>query len=369
MRWAARLGPFFALAWLVLLWPLLGVFHESLPRARLAALVVALGLYAGLYSYFCFGSRRRRDFRVVSVLVVALGLLALAINELAGVHSANTLIVPIMVAGFGLSPRPALAAIVGLTFVALVIPDVRAGLSTQESVITAAFLLPQLVLAGVAAMGLRYLADMLFERAARDRVAQLAVAEERARISRDLHDLLGHSLALITMKGELARRQIPAGSPGAAEVREIVALSRQTLRQVREAVSAYRQPTLATELTAARTALDAAGIACDVEQSAGALATETEAVLGWAVREGVTNVIRHSGARHCSIVLGHRDGVVTADVLDDGGGAGRGDGGNGLRGLRDRVDAIGGSLDAGPLPARGFRLRVTAPASLPSEPA
>jgi two-component system sensor histidine kinase DesK len=369
MRWAARLGPFFALAWLVLVWPLLGVFHESLPPPRLAAFVAAFALYAGLYAYFCFGARRRRDFRVVAFLVVALTLLALALSALSGLETPNTFILPIIVAGFGLSPRPALAVVAGLAVLGSGLPASRIGLSAQESAITAAVFLPQLVLAGGAAMGLRYLADMLFERAARDRVAQLAVEEERARISRDLHDLLGHSLALITMKGELASRLIPAGSPGAAEVREIVALSRQTLRQVREAVSAYRQPTLATELTAARTALDAAGIACDVEQSAGALATETEAVLGWAVREGVTNVIRHSGARHCSIVLAHRDGVVTADVLDDGGGVGKGEGGNGLRGLRDRVDAIGGSLEVGSLPARGFRLRVTAPASLPPEPA
>jgi len=149
----------------------------------------------------------------------------------------------------------------------------------------------------------------------------------------------------------------------------MVHLAREALRQVREAVSGYRQPTLATEITAARTALRAAGIDCDVEQSVGAMSRETEAVLGWAIREGVTNVIRHSGAAHCSIVLVRRDGQVRADIVDDGAGGTSSGAGSGLRGLEERVDAIGGRVQAGGLPARGFRLTVTAPAdgSIPAE--
>src|SRR5439155_11102999 len=104
---------------------------------------------------------------------------------------------------------------------------------------------------------------------------------------------------------------------GADEVRDIVGLSRDALQQVREAVSGYRQPTLATELTAARVALEAAGIEVDVKQSLGALDRETEAVLGWVVREATTNVIRHSGAKHCRIALTRTEDGIEIEVVND----------------------------------------------------
>jgi two-component system sensor histidine kinase DesK len=141
-------------------------------------------------------------------------------------------------------------------------------------------------------------------------------------------------------------------------------LSREALQQVRDAVSGYRQPTLAMELRAARVALEAAAVRVEVAQGLGALDRETEAVLGWVVREATTNIIRHSGARHCSITLARTGGQPSIEVVNDGWRAAPAAAGNGLRGLEERVSALGGSLEAGPLPGVGYRLR----ASLPGDP-
>jgi len=365
MGWAARLGRVFALAWLVLLWPVVAAFyHGHLPAPRMAALIGALVVYSGGYAYYCFWGHRRRSQSLVAAEVVGLGCLALAINELSGLKTPNPFLVPVLVAGFGFRARLAVVAIAVLSAISLADTVVGAGLPAEETVVEIVVLLPQVVLCGLGAMGLRYLLGVLSElRAARQQMARLAVEEERARISRDLHDLLGHSLSLITLKGELASRLIPAAEPGGREVREMVSMARDALGQVREVVSGYRQPTLATELTAARAALAAAGIGCDIEQqSVGAVSRETEAVLGWAIREGVTNVIRHSGAAHCSIVLAREDGRVRADVVDDGTRDGASGPGSGLHGLRERADAIGGCVQAERLPLRGFRLSVSVPA-------
>jgi two-component system, NarL family, sensor histidine kinase DesK len=363
MRWTGRLVRIFALGWLVLVWPEpAALIHLPLARWREAALAAALAVFVALYVYFCLRGYRRREPWLVAAQVVVLTILAAAFNQLSGLTTVNGFIIPQMVAGFGFRRPLALATIVVIGVLALGISLPGAGLTPGETVAYVTVLAPQLLLWGGGAMGLRYLLDVLAElRAAREQIARLAVDEERARISRDLHDLLGQSLSLVTLKGELASRLVPADSPGGTEVRDIVRLARGALGEVRDAVSGYRQPTLATELSAARTALAAAGISCDVEQSLGALSRETEAVLGWAVREGVTNVIRHSRAAHCRIALLRADGVVRAEVVDDGVGAGGAPAGSGLRGLGERADAIGGRLETGRGPGRGFRLTVAAP--------
>lgn len=207
-------------------------------------------------------------------------------------------------------------------------------------------------------------------RTAREELARLAVAEERLRFARDLHDLLGHSLSLITLKNELAGKLLPASPERAAkEIREAEAVARRALREVREAVAGYRQPTLVEELHGAGQMLNAAGIACRIENSAGLLPKSVEAILAWAVREGITNVIRHSGAGHCTIRLVRGDGAVYLEVRDDGRGhearRGRADslsGGSGLAGLAERVaDFAGAQFEASPPPEGGFRLSVSLP--------
>jgi two-component system sensor histidine kinase DesK len=207
-------------------------------------------------------------------------------------------------------------------------------------------------------------------RQTRAELARVAVAEERLRIARDLHDLLGHSLSLITLKAELSRRVIGTDIERASrEIAELEIVARQSLRDVREAVAGYRQPDLAAELGAARQLLTAAGVACEITTPRGlTLPGDVDAVLAWTVREGITNVVRHARAAHVTIaVSGGRDAVV-AEIADDGSGSERSPElaplrltGSGLAGLAERVRGLGGDLSAGPVRPGGFRLRVRIP--------
>ena len=207
---------------------------------------------------------------------------------------------------------------------------------------------------------------------ARAELALSAVAAERERFARDLHDLLGHSLSVIALKAELAGRLVPMDpARAAAEVADVEKVARESLREVRQAVSGYRQPSLEKELEGARVALSAAGITADFERAPVALDPEVEAVLAWTVREGATNVIRHSGAGHCQVKV--RVGLTDAavEVVDDGDGPAcargeevNGHVGNGIMGLSERAERIRGRIEAGGLPdGRGFRLAVSVPVS------
>ncbi|MDH6487530.1 histidine kinase [Streptomyces sp. SAI-127] len=235
-----------------------------------------------------------------------------------------------------------------------------------------ALLIPAL-LGGFAMTGVRELVRTTIElREARARVAQLAANEERLRLARDLHDLLGHSLSLITLKSELAGRMLPAHPDKAAQqVADIEQVSRQALVDVREAVTGYRRARLAAELAGAQVALTAAGVsaALPADPDLTGVPEESESALAWALREAVTNVVRHSGARGCTVELLHRqtlDGPrLELTVEDDGsGGAGNGPGngpGNGLAGLTERLEKAGGTLEATGS-RHGFRLVARVPA-------
>ena len=134
------------------------------------------------------------------------------------------------------------------------------------------------------------------------KLARLAVTEERLRIARDLHDLLGHSLSLIALKAELAGKVVRRDPDrAAAEIDDIENVTRRALAEVRAAVRGYRRLALDEALEGARVALSAAGIECRLAESPLAVSPEVEAVLAWAVREGTTNVVRHSHADHCDI--------------------------------------------------------------------
>lgn len=201
--------------------------------------------------------------------------------------------------------------------------------------------------------------------AARGEIGRLAVADERLRFARDLHDLLGHSLSVIALKSELASRLIDDHPEQAAEhVRDIEAVSRRALSEVREAVAGYRRPLLSAELAGARSTLAAAGIEVDAAPAPVVeLPPDAEAVLAWAVREGTTNVLRHSEAGHVriSVAVGARDAEL--ELIDDGcGGDEAADGdGTGLAGLAERVARVRGRMDAAPNAGGGFRLAVTVP--------
>jgi two-component system sensor histidine kinase DesK len=221
---------------------------------------------------------------------------------------------------------------------------------------------------------------------ARAELAQLAVAQERERFARDLHDLLGHSLSVITLKAELAGRMLSDRPADASrEVAEIEQVARTALGEVRDAVSGYRQPTLDGELAGARMALSAAGIDARVQETRVPLDPAVEAVLAWTVREGATNVIRHSGARHCTVRITASLTDAGVEVIDDGAGDPAGDhdpaidpsgaglpttngrdngrAGHGLAGLAERARLVNGSLEAGAAAGGGYRLAVTVPVS------
>jgi two-component system, NarL family, sensor histidine kinase DesK len=223
-----------------------------------------------------------------------------------------------------------------------------------------ALVIPAL-LGGFAMVGVKQLVRTMRElREARATVAHLAATEERLRLARDLHDLLGHSLSLITLKSELAGRMLP-DRPGdaAQQVSDIEKVSRQALVDVREAVSGYRRPTLPAELASARSALTSAGISArlHVPETVDGLAPDAEGALAWALREAVTNVVRHSGAATCVVALATDAATATLTVSDDGRGpTDDHTPGNGLSGLSERLILAGGTLTTSRSGDGGFTL-------------
>jgi two-component system sensor histidine kinase DesK len=190
---------------------------------------------------------------------------------------------------------------------------------------------------------------------ARADVARLASEAERSRIARDLHDLLGHSLTAITLKSGLARRLAATGSEQAVtEIAEVEQLSRQALGEVRAAITGYRDVTLASELARGRELLRAAGVTADLPTAVDQVHAHQE-LFGWVVREGLTNVARHARATQCTVTLT----ATSVEVRDNGVGSAGQTNGNGLNGLRERVAAAGGRIEAGPVTPHGWRLAVT----------
>ncbi len=215
----------------------------------------------------------------------------------------------------------------------------------------------------------RQVATIALLRQTQHELAALAVSEERNRVARDMHDILGHSLTVIAVKAELAGRLLPV-DPGkaGAEIAELEDLARGALEDVRATVGGYRGASVLSELASARTALAAAGIEAELPGAADAVPATSRELFGWALREGVTNVIRHGNAKRCRVIL--TAGLLQVD--DDGVGpcppaAGQDvpgqdrpsrTFGNGLRGLSERAAAAGATMDVGRSDLGGFRLRI-----------
>jgi two-component system sensor histidine kinase DesK len=195
---------------------------------------------------------------------------------------------------------------------------------------------------------------------AQDEITRLAVVEERARFSRDLHDVLGHSLTVVAMKSELAARLVDVDPARAkTEMQDVERLSREALQGLRRAVSGYREADLDAELVSARAALEAAAIDAALPTDGDAAADDVRSLFAWVLREGVTNVVRHAAASRVRVALTR----TALTIEDDGTGlldpdAASTTPGNGLRGLRERADAVGATLTTGTSDLGGFLLRV-----------
>ncbi|MGX1759704.1 sensor histidine kinase [Streptomyces lydicus] len=212
--------------------------------------------------------------------------------------------------------------------------------------------------------------------AARGTEARLAVAEERLRFGRDLHDVMGRNLAVIALKSELAVQLARRERPEAVEqMVEVQRIAQESQREVREVVRGYRKADLRAELTGARSILRAAGVDCRIEgEDETRLPPEVESALGWVVREGTTNVLRHAAeVRHCvvrTLIDPHRsllvmtmenDGVTTHRPVTTGAGSLPG---SGLKGLRERLQPLGGTLASGPVRQGSYRLTVELPMAM-----
>ncbi|MFD7436841.1 sensor histidine kinase [Streptomyces sp. NPDC059861] len=201
--------------------------------------------------------------------------------------------------------------------------------------------------------------------AARETRARLAVAEERLRFGRDMHDVVGRNLAVIALKSELAVQLARRGRPEAVEqMIEVQRIAQDSQREVREVVRGYREADLGVELAGAQGVLTAAGIACEVsgEDTAAELPAEVQSALGWVVREATTNVLRHGNAERCVVGLRMLKGRVVLTVENDGVTAvAATSGGSGLAGLRERLAAVDGMLEAGPAGRGLFRLVAEVP--------
>jgi two-component system sensor histidine kinase DesK len=290
-------------------------------------------------------------------VVLLMGLLG--VLTVAAPPGRDGLVLAALAAGAGLPRRWAIPSVVAVALAAALLQVLHGEAAPGEL-----FTFVNVGVTGGAGIGGRLLVDTNAQLlAAREEIASLAVAEERLRFARDLHDLIGQNLTVAVLKTDLVARSLPADARDGVrgELRDAAALTRRSLDDIRALVSGYRQPGLAAELAQAGAALRAAGIELSVEDGLGPVPDAVEAVLAWTVREGATNILRHSRASHGRIALGRRDGSVVLEVEDDGRGLTPGPPGSGLDGIAERSAALGGTVETSAGAMRGFRLVLTVP--------
>ena len=356
-RWSQAV---WALPWLLFqVFPVTDLVSTDRPAptrwAAAAGLVAFTVVYLTVIAQLGRPRGLRPDFVVMAVLAAAL---AIGLGP-----SWAGLMIYVSAAAAAVLPRrwlwPAVVAAAGLCL----------GVLVADDAVSLLFLPPICLLTAFAIQGTGYLITVNRElQEAREELARHAVAQERVRFARDLHDLLGHSLSLIALKSELARRLAPVDpARAAAEMADVEDAARRALAEVRDAVSGYRQVHLAQALAEARAALTGAGMIVRLPDRVPALPGPADVALGWVVREATTNVLRHSGAQQVTVALTEDDGSVALTVTDDGRGGAPSvtvlgtSPGSGLAGLRERVGALGGELVAGPVNGGGYRLRASVP--------
>ena len=323
------------------------------PVARLLAEVAVLTVLASGLS----GPAARPPARVVASLVGLAALIVLGALQGEGwqtVWGVLAIIAPVALRGW----RLALAVAVATAGVAIAIAAID-GVGDAYLISVGGVLLSAVTTTSF----LRLLEVIEQLRRTREELARVAVAEERARMSRDLHDLLGHTLSVMVVKAEAVRR-LAARDPdaAAAHAADIEDVGRAALTDVRAAVDQMKTLSLSEELAGARRALDAAGIRTSVAGASSALPEIADQALAWVVREGATNVLRHSGAASCRFEITEDGDEFRLAVVDDGiGGPVASERSGGLDGLRQRLRAVDGRLDVRP-GDEGFRLEARVPA-------
>jgi two-component system, NarL family, sensor histidine kinase DesK len=356
----SRIGWLWAAVWLIYLAvPIRTAWRHRDSLAGVVAVVALVVFAVGFAVYFAWmrGHRIRTGelhAGPVWAMLAAMVLLLAIATPGAGEDVVAGAVYVGVTAAMTLPGRQVLAVVAALTAAALLLPLVVPGWESLDDFI------PQLLLATFAAYGVGQVLKRNIELAhARQQLVELAVMQERERVARDVHDILGHSLTVITVKTELAGRLLEASGEGdtraRAELADAERLAREALADVRATVSGMRQLSLTGELAAARQALDAAGIAADLPSAVDDVPARYRELFAFALREGVTNVVRHSGASRCVVRL-------TADcieVRDDGRGPDGAVSGSGLTGLRGRAQAAGARVETGTAAEGGFLLRVS----------
>jgi len=321
--------------------------------------LVSLPPFLILYLY-----RLRRGSRIKLLQTLGIALLSFALEPFNG--WANTYLV--FAAAFAPYVLPGVVRPLLLTFALLAVHAAEVLLLKQPPPVIGITVLVCLVscLGNVLTVANRRRNQAL--RLSQEEVRRLAAVAERERIGRDLHDLLGHTLSLVAIKGELAGRLLGRDAAAAArEIGEVTQIARDALSQVRTAVTGMRSAALAGELASARSLLESCGVELECRQHTGALPPQLETALAMIVREAATNIQRHARATRASVEIsrgadGLADGAVCLEVCDNGTGGVRARG-NGLSGIGERVQALGGTLEIRSPPGSGTVLRAVLPAA------
>ena len=344
--------PFFILinlAW-IFMWPVIAgqpFFRVILPTI----ISVPIFVYLHLCTYFYGGPAEKRMRYVVGQFLLGY---ALAYVNLSSI---GYLIFAFYATAFSMPLRHARNVIFG-SLALFALETVLLGHSGQTF---ASVMLPGVLLA-LSALYTAYSGQQQMAlRRSEGEVMRLARLAERERIGRDLHDLLGHTLSVVALKSELARKLIDHDLEGARrEIAEVERVARDSLQQVRTAVSGIRSTELLAEIGAATALLEAQGIAVKCETENVKLPHDRETALALSLREAATNVRRHAQAKGVTIRVLKEPAAVIVEVADDGRG-GSIVPGNGLNGMRERLDTVGGSLSLWPNPAGGTPLRASIP--------
>jgi two-component system sensor histidine kinase DesK len=354
----ARFGLLFAAVWLVFLiypleagWAARGTVHGWV---GIAATVVFAAVYLVSFGYVRNERlRRQQDWQPPRGPWVLAGMAALVVVVVGALGQQGTAtLVYLAVSGVLLLPARWAFAFSALLCVANEVTSRTTSGWDHDGSLTFAVFAATFAMWGVRQVLARNL-DLV---RAKEENARLALEDERNRFARDLHDILGHSLTVITVKAELAQKLFDVDPERArTEVADLERLSRDALADVRRAVEGYRELTLPGELARARIALEAAEIEPHLPSSADDVPSTLRELFAWTIREGVTNVVRHSGARTCTVRLT----PTSAEVADDGRGPAGGGAGHGLLGLRERAAAAGATVVTSTLEP-GFSLKVLA---------